>query len=395
MLLNAVGTPASPRPLGALPDPCVRADAVPDAPLRFDASGLPPRALRSDAPGGIDHAPRLPAPQSFSAADLLDLLRAIREKSQTLQADTLATGIASTKKEMADNTAVQLQKVQDWINDTVKSENLTGWQKFLSWMGKALSVIAAVAVVIASAAAIVASGGLAAPLVLVMGAALMSAANTVMSIVSEAAGGPPMTLGSLVSGLISKVLVALGVDEAQAEKIAKIVAGALAVVTVVAILAEPSLIGGMAQSIAEMAGASDEVAQYIAMAMTIAAGVAGVAFTMGASIAPALASTTAAVAAKVASTTAQVVRAADDVTQGSFGIVVAHQDLAVAQTQSERKKWEAMLLALDARMKQDTEQLEKVIREIDASATRFSQMLAGMADSIAWVTSNVGKRVTI
>ena len=384
MLLNAVGTPASPRPLGAPPDPCIRADAVPDAPLRFDASGLPPRALRSDAPGGIDHAPRLPAPQSFSAADLLDLLRAIREKSQTLQADTLATGIASTKKEMADNTAVQLQKVQDWINETVKSENLTGWQKFLSWMGKALSVIAAVAVVIASAAAIVASGGLAAPLVLVMGAALMSAANTVMSIVSEAAGGPPMTLGSLVSGLISKVLVALGVDEAQAEKIAKIVAGALAVVTVVAILAEPSLIGGMAQSIAEMAGASDEVAQYIAMAMTIAAGVAGVAFTMGASIAPAL-----------ASTTAQVVRAADDVTQGSFGIVVAHQDLAVAQTQSERKKWEAMLLALDARMKQDTEQLEKVIREIDASATRFSQMLAGMADSIAWVTSNVGKRVTI
>jgi len=341
-------------------------------------------------------APALDAPsKEFSPSDMVDLLRSLRTKSQDAQLESAQRGLESARIKSEKNTEAQLQKIKEWIDKTKEEENKGFFAKLFGWIGKIVAVIASIAAVAVAAVATAATGGAAAPLLALAVVGAIGATLSLADQISKECGGPEISISNLMNTVVGKFLEAVGVPKEQAELISKVVAGAIGILVPVTLLIEPQLLGNMAQGIAKMAGADDQTAGYIGMAIGMAAALTvgiGMAVASGGS---SLGSSGAKLASGIIGAASQITQGVTSVTQGGLGIAMAVDRKDAENLQADKKGLEAMMVKLQKQMEEGREELKKVIQEIEESMQIVSRMLAGASDSMEQITSNLGKRSTV
>lgn len=353
-------------------------------------------------------APRLDAPtQSFSANDMVDLLRSLRGKTQDEQLKAAKEGLESARIKSEKNTEKQLEKIKEWVDKCKEAQSKGLLGKIFGWIGKIFAFVASIVAVVAAAAATVATGGAAAPLLALAVVGAISATMTLASAVSQECGGPEISINSLIQHTVGKFLTDVcGVDPKQAENICKIIGGALAIACPVMLAIEPSLLGNMAQSIALMAGADEKTAGYIGMALTIAAaigvGIAMAVMTGGSSVATTATQVSNKVilgALKTFNTvvtgTSAAVSGGTQIAQGGLNISKAKSEEEAQQAIAGKKELEAMMIKLQKQMEEGREEMKKIIQQIEESTQLVSKMIAGTTDNMTQIAMNMGSKSTV
>ncbi|KGD93693.1 outer protein B [Achromobacter sp. RTa] len=355
-----------------------------------DAKGAAPG--RSDAMFNGNGAPTLePPPQSFSANDMIDLLRSIRSKSDAAQIASAKENLASARTKMEKNNEAQLQKIQDYVKkcEEAASKGLLG--KIFGWIGKIAAVVFSAIAVVALSAGSVVTGGAAAPLLALAVMGLIGSTIALADQISKECGGPEISLSNLMTTVASKFLQACGVDEETAQRIGKVVAGVVGLASPALLMIEPGLLGGLAGGIAELAGADQKTTMALTMAFAIAAAVTVGAVTIAASGGASAVSTTSRVLAAVG----QITQGATQIAQGAVKISVAQTKREAEDIQADKKEMDAITRKLQARMEEAQEEITKVIKQMEEGLRMVSQMINGAADSMSQITANIGKRMAV
>ncbi|KDB71140.1 type III secreted protein BopB [Bordetella bronchiseptica B20-10725633] len=338
-------------------------------------------------------APVLDPPvRDLSPADLADLLRVLRSRAVDGQLATARENLQDAQVKAKQNTQAQLDKLDAWFRKAEEAES-KGWlSKVFGWIGKVLAVVASALAVGFAAVASVATGAAATPMLLLSGMALVSAVTSLADQISQEAGGPPISLGGFLSGLAGRLLTALGVDQSQADQIAKIVAG-LAVPVV--LLIEPQMLGEMAQGVARLAGASDATAGYIAMAMSIVAAIAVAAINAAGTAGAGSASAIKGAWDRAAAVATQVLQGGTAVAQGGVGVSMAvdrkQADLLVA----DKADLAASLTKLRAAMEREADDIKKILAQFDEAYHMIAKMISDMASTHSQVSANLGRRQAV
>lgn len=360
-----------------------------------------------EGPTDARGAPRLPLPsQTFSVADMTDLLRSIQTKNTEQQLKTSQEGVESAKLKAAKNTESQLEKIKEWVDASKKAESKGFWGKLFGWIGKVVAFLAAAVLTAAAAVATVATAGAAAPLLAVAAIGLVAASMSLASAISQECGGPEISFGSLIKETVGRFLTDVcGVDPKLADNICKVLGGVMAVAAPILLAVEPGLIGDMAKGIALMAGADEATAGYIGMAFGIAAAVTvGIAMAVasgGTSLVGSATNVAMQATLQTLKTFNTIVNATNLVVSGSTQI--AQGGLTIAKGQSEKEAQgaladqealKALMIKLQAQMEEGREEMKKIIQQIEESGQIVTQMLAGAADSSAQIALNMGGRTT-
>lgn len=353
------------------------------------------------APGGNSPtdergAPAISEPsKSFNASDMVDLLRSLRGKSQDAQLKAAASGVESARISAEKNNENQLDKIKEWIEKCKEADSKGLLGKIFGWIGKIFAVLAALAAVAVAAVATVATGGAAAPFLAMAVIGAIGATISLADQISQEFGGPEISIGNLIQTMVGKFLEACGVPPETAERIGRVMGGVLAIAMPVMLLVEPQLLGGMAQNIALLAGADEQTAGYIGMAVGIAAAItAGIAMAVisgGSNVGTSATK----IANALVGATAQIVQGATSVTTGGIGIATAIDKRDAENAIAEKKELEAAMVKLQKQMEEGREEMKKVIQQIEEGLQMVTRMLAGAADSMSQVTSNIGKRAAV
>lgn len=352
-------------------------------------------------------APRIDAPnQNFSVNDLTDLLRAMRGKSQDGQLRAAKEGIEAAKIKAEANNGAQLEKIKEWVDKCKEAESKGLLGKIFGWIGKIFAALAAAVMVVVAAVATVATGGAAAPLLAIAVIGAVSATLTLASAISQEAGGPAISVDSLIQHTVGKFLTDVcGVDPKVAENISRIVGGVVGIATL-AVVIEPSLMGNMVQGIAILAGADEQTAGYIGMAVTVAAtiavGIAMAVATGGISVAGTAADVSAKLVVETMKAVNSAVMATSAIVSGSTQIASGGMAISKAITEEEgqqaiadKKELSAEMMKLQKLMEEGREEMKKIIQQIEESTQAVSKMIAGAADSMSQITMNMGGKSTV
>jgi len=360
---------------------------------KLQALGLPGTG---DAVTDSRGAPALAAPvKTFSADDMVALLRTMQTKSQDAQLASAKEGLETARIKAEKNTENQLSKIKEWISKCKEADSKGFFAKLFGWVGKIAAALAAVASVVVAAAATAATGGAAAPLLALAVVGMVGATIMLADQVSQEFGGPQISIGNLLQTVVGKFLEACGVDAEMAERIGKVMSGAMAMMVPVMLLIEPQLMGTMAEGVAKLAGASDDVAGKISMGFGIAAavtvGIAMAVMSCGAGAGAAISR----VGGAVVGAGSQILQGATSIAQGGVGIAVAADRRDAENAIAGKKELEADMVKLQQQMEADREELKKIIQQIEEGMQAVSKMISGAADSMAQITSNIGKRATV
>ena len=92
---------------------------------------------------------------------------------------------------------------------------------------------------------------------------------------------------------------------------------------------------------------------------------------------------------------AQIVQGATSVATGGLKISEAIDKRDAENIIADKKELEAAMVKLQKQMEEGREELKKVIQQIEEGLQAVTKMIAGAADSMAQVTSNIGKRAAV
>jgi hypothetical protein len=341
-------------------------------------------------------APAIDAPPSqLGPDDMIELLRNLRSKSQDQQLAAAKTSVETAQIKADKNTENQLKKIDEWVQKSREADKQGLLGKIFGWIGKIVAVIAAIAAVAVAAVATVASGGAAAPLLALATIGLIGATISLADQISKECGGPEISIGNLLMTMTSKFLEACGVPEEKAQQIGRVMAGAMAMMCPAMLLVEPQLLGTMATGICQLAGADEQTAQYVGMAVGMAAALTvgiGMAVASGGSSAV---SSTVKTASAIIQASAAVVTGATAAATGGIAIAKAGTQREAEGKLAEKKELEAAMVKLQKTMEEGREELKKVIQQIEDSLQAVSQMINGAAESMSQITANIGKRQAV
>jgi hypothetical protein len=332
---------------------------------------------------------------SISADALLELLRSMQSKTTDVRMNTARLDLESAKVKIEQNTADQLRKLQDWAQKAQEAESKGRLGKIFGWIGKIVAVVAAVAAVAVAGISAVATGGGATPLLIFASMALAAATISLADQISQECGGPPISLGNIVNSACSKLLKGFGVDEEKADQLGKVLAGVVAVAMPVMLLVEPQMIGTMAAGICELAGADANTTTWVSMAVGLAT-----AITVG--VLAAVASGGASATSTATKVVSGLIKSGAQITLGLTGIGTGAVSIAVGKTMAKaddalasKKDLEAAMTRLQKLMEEGRDDLKKIIQEIEDGIRAVSQIINGSAESMAQITANMGRRVTV
>jgi len=346
-------------------------------------------------------APSIASPlDNISSDDLIDLLQAMRSKSQDQQLATAKTGLDGSRLDAQRNNEAQQKKIQDWIKKCEQADKASLAQKIFGWIGKIFAVIAAAIAVVASVAASPFTGGASLALTALAVVGLVGATMSLADQISQEAGGPEISLSNMMTKMVGGLLKACGVPEEKAEQIGKALAGVLAIAAPVALLVEPKLLGTVASGIAALSGADPDLVSKIEMGVTIAAtltvgigmAVAGFQFSK---LAGDAVNVTAKLTTAIMGAVAQTTQGVTAVGQGAAGIAKGVLDSDGEKAMADKKALEALMLKINQQMDEQRDELRKIIQQMEESVQVVSQIMQGTADSMQQITSNIGKRAPI
>lgn len=349
---------------------------------------------------------------NFSAEDLTDALRMLGTRNQEARLLTAKEGLENSKLQMADNRRANIEKIEEYARKYAEANDKS--QSIFSWISKAFAFLAAIVAVAITAVATVASGGAAAPALVFASVALAAATISMASAISQECGGPPLELSSLLTQAVSALLVEFGVPKDKADSIGKIASGVLAIAATsgAALFLDPAFLSNVLAGSMELGGVDPGTVAIAAMGLTIATtlvvGIASAVMTMGvgsvSAIEDGVARTTASTVrvAQLASKVGSLVQGAALVISGAAAIGSGVEGIKAADAQhdaddvlADKKRLEAMTKALMAAMQQDGDDIKKIIKEIEEAVQSISDLIAGNAQSMSDITSNIGGRATV
>ena len=355
----------------------------------------------SDGLKNANGAPAIASPlDNISSDDLIDLLQAMRSKSQDQQLATAKTGLDGSRLDAQRNNEAQQKKIQDWIKKCEKADKASLAQKIFGWIGKIFAVIAAAIVVVASVAASPFTGGASLALTALAVVGLVGATMSLADQISKEAGGPEISLSNMMTKLVGGLLKACGVPEEKAEQIGKALAGVLAVAAPVALLVEPKLLGTVASGIAALSGADPDLVSKIEMGVTIAASVTvgigmAVAGFQFSKLAGEAVNITAKLTTAIMGAVAQTTQGVTAIGQGAAGIAKGGLTADGDKAMADKKALEALMLKINQQMDEQRDDLRKIIQQMEESMQVVSQIMQGTADSMKQITGNIGKRAPV
>ncbi|MCX5590270.1 type III secretion system translocon subunit SctE [Alcaligenes endophyticus] len=332
-----------------------------------------------------DNAPELPpATRSFSADEMVALLRTLQEKTQQSQLQGAQAELETKETELQKNHEAQMEKINEWVEKSTAKPSLL--QRILGWAGKILALVAAVAAVAVTAA----TAGAASPLMLLAGAGLIAAGIGIVDQACKEAGKDGFSLGQMVSKLVTSVLAALGVSEETASKVARVITGALATLTMSALLVEPSLLTDLIGGICDLAGVDKE---KLAIIETVITAVASLTIGLVMSIASANVSKAAqGIMKTIGDLTKALVPVAVNITNDVLKNV---GDFKAMSAQSAKQALSAIAVALQQALEENQEAIQKLIKQIEETAQILMRMLNDSSDSMEQVSSNLRTAPTV
>lgn len=370
-------------------------------------------------PVGVGAPPTLAAPiLEFSAEEMALILTSLQSKTSELQMSNAKEGLNISKKKMEDLNSQALDKIKTMIESAEKATKMDNDNKIMGWVGKIAGFFAAIVGTIIAVALTVVSGGLAAPLLVLAVAGLVGSTMALAGQISEAAGGPPLDLGSLSKMLVSKIVDAIVEKQGEAsglkggelrefkEKataklnaVGQVIVGLVASTSLAVVAADPSFIGNAVGGLATLFGADEAQAAIVAASFTAVTAlvVAGISIALavatgGAAAGSAIAGVMNAVVAigQVAQAGLAVAQGALGIAQGAVGIMKAIEvnkgDLAMV----DKKMISGLLVKLQKDMEEGKEDIKKVIDQIMESMTLVSQMINSGAENRTQINANMG-----
>lgn len=341
----------------------------------------------SDVDGGIYDDSGAPAIDgvkfSFSADDMALTIQALQNKMQQQQLHTAKEGIKLSKTQIDQSNAKSMSKIEDWIqksNDAAakaKKKSIFGW---LSIVGSVLACVVAVA-------ATVATGGLASPLLAVAVIGVASLAYTAGKMVLEKTTGVKGELSDLFTFVAKKAMQILPIPEEKREAVAKVVGCGLALLATggASLALDPGVFGQLAGGTVGLFTNSEKVLSMVTMVTTaiaaVAVGIAMAAMTGGGGSAKALSG--------VISAIGTIGTAGAQIGNGAIDLQIAKDVKEGELAQADRKEIDAFLMKLQQLMEEDTEQLKKVLQEIEDGFSSISQILSNSAASRSQIIGNI------
>lgn len=333
---------------------------------------------------------------NFSAEDLSAALLVLQGKTQDAQLRTAKEGLGVTRLKMEENHKKALEKIDKWIKKCESAAAKSKLGGIFGWIGKIAAFLASAIATIALAVATPVTGGAAGPLLALAVVGLVGSTMSLASSISQAAGGPALEISTLMSKACLVFLKAVGVPEDKLEAASRVMAGAIGFMTG-AMLADPQLLGGMLNSVAQLTITDQNKAAIVGavfstlacVALSVVTSVATGAAGAGKSIADITKSIPQ--LAKVAQHVAGAVSAVSSMATAGMGIGATIDEHAAASAQVERKLVAAMLVKLQAQLEEDQELIKKVVQEIQDALIVVSQMIAAAGESRKQIASNIGR----
>lgn len=358
-----------------------------------------PLGAKGNADDGISNghgAPSLALPAvALSPDEMLSAIVRLGAKMQQERLETLKDNVLVNKSKMDKNlesTLLNSQALRAKLAEADKSEKLG---KIFGWVGKVMAVVVSAAIVAVTAVAAIASGGAAIPLLALSVMALVGATMSLADQTSKELGGPEISLSNLVSSASVKVLEAFDVDHDEAQKIAKVLVGVVAIALPVLLLIEPQMVGTMATGICELAGASPETAAIVGAVVGMAAALTvGIVVVVGSGGVGAVPSAMA--------ITNGIVRSGGHLVQGGTMVATGTMSISNAVTTAQAGEIEAATVELKASklatqkyMEQDQDTMRNILEQIQNSMQAASQIIRDMFVSQSQISTNIGRRAPV
>jgi hypothetical protein len=293
---DTVGAANGPLSSGGLGGIKERDDAVTSArgaETAQGALGMPDTVSRLDLSQGLGHllgvrggagdvddkngAPALmPSTMTFDVADMAIRLRELQATIEEARTATNLTEIDINGVRLKASHTEQNANYKKSVDSARDAEAKSGG--VLNFFKKLFKVVAAVAGLVLSALAAVATGGASAPLLAFAVLGVISASISMVSEISEWAGGPRISVSDLMSKMGTEIAKAFGATGDEAEKIGKVLGNAIGIAATLgaALVIDPSVLGAVAGGIADLAGASGTTIAIISAVATLACVIAQV-----------------------------------------------------------------------------------------------------------------------
>lgn len=399
-------------PLGETAQPTVTANGV-AAPVKASAlsgkqilerfsqfiQNLQPKG-KETALSNANGAPKLPAMNiNFSAEDLTAILVAMQGKTQDAQMRTASEGLKVSKNKLKAQHEKNMQKITEWADKVTKAAKKSLVSKIFGWVTKIATVVASAIATVALTCATGLTAGAAAPLLALAVLGLVGSTMSLASAISQELGGPPLELSALTTMACKAFLSSVGVPKDKLDAAAKLMGGALAMGLVPgSLVLDPALMGNVTAGIASLGGASATTAAIIGASFTAAAGI-GVAVASGfANVGKGVGDAAKAVmetvnvGAKIAQAAAQGTAATSTIISGSLDIAAGVDQHKAESAQADRQRLSAMMVKLQAQMQEDSDQIKKLVQQLQDSYSVATQMFASANESRLQISQNLGQR---
>lgn len=354
------------------------------------------------AAGAITNAAGAPAIDgitiNFSPEDLAAALVVLQGKTQEAQIRTAKEGLEVSRVKQQQTHEKAMSKIDEWIK---KSKDAAAKQKALGifgWIAKIFTAVAAALATVVAAVATAATGGAAAPLLALAAVGLVGATLSLASGISQAAGGPPLEISTLMTKLCGTLLQALGVPEDKIDAASKIMAGGIALlVATPLVFVDAQLVGNMFGGITALATSDPTKAAIVGAVFTavttIATMLATMVITAGAAAPQAIAGTakTLSSLAKTGSHVAGAVSGGFAAASGGLTIAKSINTHDAEVAQAEKKKFDALIVKLQQQMQEDREQIKEIVQQMQDAIAVASQMIAAAGDQRSQIAANVGR----
>jgi len=352
----------------------------------------PPRQSGSSAGDGVkdaNGAPTLPQPITmFSPDDMVALLQHLYAASEQSQLETHKSNVIDTGSKARKANEQQQQKIQEWIRQCEKASKASSIGKIFGLIGKIAAVLAAGTALAVALGLTPFSAGATAPLAVLAGIGLAAATMSLIDHSVKMAGGPEVSLSNGFTKLTGLILTRCGVPADQAEKIGRVVAGAVGASLILPVLMEPQLLSTMATGICQLSGASDVTTGWVAMGVGVASAIGvGVImfFASGGTSSP----STVKAALNASSSGVQAITQAGE---GSAGIASAVYQTRADNKLADKKELDALLVKLNQAMEEGREDIKKLIEQMQDGALLVSRMIQGNAESMRQIISNQSRQ---
>lgn len=311
-----------------------------------------PAAGGSPAPTG---APALPPPEmQFSAEDAVLILRNLQRKATESQLKSASEGVKVDAQKKQELHQKAMQKLQDAAAKTEEAKILGYVTKGLGIAAKVLGIVGGAALVATGVAVCVGSAGIgvvAGAAMAALGAALMGAAALdlaadVASGISQALGGPDLSLMALASKAVEEILELCGVPEEYAA-----LAGTITVAAV---------------QLAVAVGVG--LACLLMVPFTAGAGLAGTAAAI-------------AFAGNVLSTTGGVIGGVVSVGSGAVGIGQSAATFQADSARADKFDLDAVMTKLQQVIMAEQDRIEELVKGMDEAMSRLSSMISSSGDT--------------